>query len=407
MQLDPEQHAQIALCLRLLASCQTLTNSSREGLAAAAAFVESSAKFSGLNCKAVIGPVVDLAMAASNATGTNNHVSDVTAEISRHATVENAEELAGALAQLASSTSASGFDVQWPENSTVRLVAFCKELAKGPKAGLQERYVRAALLLPAMAPTEVRCPRVQSSELPAVCRFAQSHLVSQVCEAVAFVSLGELPSTVAVKPLGKGVSRKLRLQALKDGIQLLQRKNGSEVESRLQQMQTNAELLECTLHAADRASLSSAEQDAVESALRDRTDSSREGNALRRLLLLGVPLTKLEGVAASFCTNKEATETDAAQCATEKAVRDSVTAALTRSGQQNAVDELEAVIKCLEDPKPGQSGALRQAVWEQVLAHVLQHPGGPQNQFIVQLLASLPSHQGRDARCDLLGFLRV
>ena len=183
--LGPTQHSHIALCTDLLASClPQAERSSLEALQAAAAFAgQSSSLAPDLNAKLFVSPLVHTSVSGGGpAPGSDGQA--LLAEVAAHLTLPTAEGLSSMLAHLAHAAERVGLDsLAWPRASTVRLLAFCKHLAKGPRSGLPGRYSQAAPLLPSMT-------------------------AADTCAAVEFVALGgPPPETTQIRPLGKRVPR--------------------------------------------------------------------------------------------------------------------------------------------------------------------------------------------------------
>ena len=183
--LGPTQHSHIALCTELLASClPQAEGSSLEAIQAAAAFAgQSSSLAPDLNAKLFVSPLVHTA-ASGEGTAPGSDGQAMLAEVAAHVTLQTVEGLSSMLMRLAHAAERVGLDsVLWPGASTVRLLAFCKHLAKGPRSGLPERYSQAAPLLPGMT-------------------------AADTCAAVEYVALGGPPSkTTQIRPLGKRVPR--------------------------------------------------------------------------------------------------------------------------------------------------------------------------------------------------------
>ena len=183
--LGAMQHSHVALCTELLAAClPQAERSSLEALQAAAAFVDQSSSLApNLNAKLFVSPLVHTSV-SGDGTAPGSDGQAMLAEVAAHVTLQTAEGLSNMLVRLLHAAERSGLDsLSWPRASTVRLLAFCKHLAKGPRSGLPERYSQAAVLLPSMT-------------------------AADICTAVEFVALeGPSPQTTQLRSLGKRVPR--------------------------------------------------------------------------------------------------------------------------------------------------------------------------------------------------------
>ena len=388
-------------------SIPKLSASSKGSLQAAATFAEECSSSYGLDCKAFIDPLVLWAT-----THSMTAVEDGIALLQRawrHVSIDYAEELADQIARLAAASSHAGYGGRWPEPSTVLLLAFYKEVRSGPKASVSNRYTRAARLMTKMAPPQVHvnpccealCLKVLQVLLAGVeLLYATpiNSLSTQICSAAELVALDASPVEFAAKPLGEGIPRKLRLQALEDAIGLLLARSDAAdaaTTDRLSKLQAAAYGFQRVLSATESAGLSSAEQDAVEAALRGQEpDQSAECDALQRLLFLGSPLSKIEITAASLAATQldGAYDSDTARDLVAKALERSVSAVIDSNHEErSSAYLLDAVAKSLEDSRSSHADQLRQAVWTHLQDYVLNNPAGSSSTAIVHLLSSLTS----------------
>ena len=205
--------------------------------------------------------------------------------------------------------------------------------------------------------------------------------------------------------------RSLRLQAIRDGLELLASADGGAHPPPLQ-FGATAKLLERVTLAAEAADLSSAEQDGLEAKLAESESLSGTQTGLQALLALGVPLSKIERTAASLmggpAESKAASPASLEQgaAAALAAVRGSVWSAALElaagaesctAGQPETAD-LQAMVRSLEDGSARAAKAARDLVWDRLQESVLCQPGNTSSQAVVELLTSLPMRDGGRSR---------
>lgn len=163
LQLGQTHQDRSSLCLQLMSGC--CKGPAHDSLAAAFSFTAACpALLPAMNARILLSPMVDLAMhclkpgfGGTDESGEMQALS-IQTEIAEHATAPTASELGRLVEDLRASAAAVGIDPQlWPNASHIRLLAFCKELSRGPKAGLSDRYATVATMLQDMDAPDVSC----------------------------------------------------------------------------------------------------------------------------------------------------------------------------------------------------------------------------------------------------------
>ena len=167
LDLDAAQQAQQALCLELMAG--GLDNTARSSLASGSGFiVEVASLLPEMDVRELIAPLVEAALhsnrpvlpegpiSAERETMTAGLQSPINALLVEHVTMASVDGVADAVERLSAAAVRAGVAAEtWPRASEIQLLAFCKELSRGPKAGLQQRYAAAEALLQNMDAAEV------------------------------------------------------------------------------------------------------------------------------------------------------------------------------------------------------------------------------------------------------------
>lgn len=189
-------------------------------------------------------------------------------------------------------------------------------------------------------------------------------MMVQMLSAVSFVALDGQPPAKGISQLEGAVPRGVRLRALQDGLRLIKGQNAT--------LESAAALLRRVESAAEVGSLSNDEAECLEEALRISDTSA----AVQKLLLLGLPLARLQAAADSL---------GGADSVLEHAVRDAIAASLEGGDDEG----LESIVRSLEDGAARSAPAARMAAWQQLQAFALEQQDSPLAAVAVGLLASL------------------
>ena len=162
-ELEMQQQDRILYCLQIMASF--MSESLKAALLSVSGILSTSRDLllgmdPRLLVSPIVAPIVEAALGRPIEDVLQQHPEDLKARLKsgivEHVSISNAAALVEAIANLQSVAGALSVSPDsWPGRSQLNLFAFCKELSRGPKSGLQARYNSAHSLLADMDVPEV------------------------------------------------------------------------------------------------------------------------------------------------------------------------------------------------------------------------------------------------------------
>lgn len=162
-ELSKGHQDRVVYCLQLIASYQ-------EGISAQAFLAASSAVSDGMellqdfNIQHLVAPIVTHILGSgSNTTKDENDSihSKLMLELVESVSIPTAAAFGELVVQLQEAAEPLGISAEsWPSRSQIKLLAFCKEVSRGPKSGLQGRYQSARTVLAGLDTSEASLPPV-------------------------------------------------------------------------------------------------------------------------------------------------------------------------------------------------------------------------------------------------------